>query len=147
MSKEYNLDRFIDAQENMYATYQVALKEIKAGRKVSHWIWYIFPQIKGLGKSYEANYYGIANLEEAKLYLEHEVLGKRLYEMTQALYELDNVDPDYVMGTRIDAMKLKSSMTLFEYASEDKKLFTNVLDKFFGGKRDYKTIRILEQVR
>lgn len=145
MDGGYNLTRFVEVQDSGFVTYETALKEIKAGKKVNHWIWYIFPQIKGLGTSFEADFYGIKNLEEAKLYLEHEVLGKRLREITQALYELEETNPEHVMGTRIDAMKLKSSMTLFEYASEDEKLFSDVLDKYFGGKRDERTLDILRK--
>lgn len=144
MSKQYDLERFVEAQERGY---EVALKEIKNGRKVTHWIWYIFPQVKGLGMSYEANYYGLEDAEEARLYLEHEVLGKRLLEITKVLYELDDTNPNHVMGSGIDAMKLKSSMTLFDYVSGDERLFSKVLDKYYGGQKDYNTIKILEQVK
>ena len=144
MSKQYDLERFVKMQER---DYEMALREIKNGRKQNHWIWYIFPQVKGLGMSYEANYYGIEDVEEAKLYLEHEVLGKRLLEITRVLYELDSTDPRIVMDSGIDAMKLKSSMTLFDYVSGDETLFADVLDKYYDGKKDYKTIKILEQVK
>ena len=144
MSKQYDLERFVKIQER---DYEMALREIKNGRKQNHWIWYIFPQVKGLGMSYEANYYGIEDVEEAKLYLEHEVLGKRLLEITRVLYELEDTDPRRVMGSGIDALKLKSSMTLFDYVSGDEKIFSKVLNKYYGGQKDYKTIKILEQVK
>lgn len=144
MSKQYDLERFVKIQER---DYEMALREIKNGRKQNHWIWYIFPQVKGLGTSGNANFFGIEDAEEAKLYLEHEVLGKRLLEITRVLYELEDTDPRRVMGSGIDAMKLKSSMTLFDYVSGDEKIFSKVLDKYYGGQKDYKTIKILEQVK
>lgn len=144
MSKQYDLERFVKMQER---DYEMALRELKNGRKQNHWIWYIFPQVKGLGTSGNANFFGIEDAEEAKLYLEHEVLGKRLLEITRVLYELDSTDPRIVMDSGIDAMKLKSSMTLFDYVSGDEKIFSKVLDKYYGGQKDYKTIKILEQVK
>ena len=136
----YDLEKFIRAQER---DYEIALSEIKAGRKRSHWIWYIFPQLKELGYSYKAKFFGIENLDEAKNYLAHSVLGKRLKEITEALLNLPDNNPVYVMNGEIDAVKLKSSMTLFAYASGEKdSIFHKVLEKFFCGEMDEKTIKL-----
>ena len=135
----YDLNRFLTAQERDYAQ---ALAEIRAGRKRSHWIWYIFPQLRGLGYSYNSEYYGIADAEEARQYLAHPVLGARLREITTALLELPESDPLLVMG-RPDDLKLCSSMTLFEYAAEQDSVFGKVLDKYYGGRRDAATLRML----
>ena len=134
------LNRFIKAQEN---TYLVALKEIKNGRKQSHWMWYIFPQIKGLGMSETSRYYGIDGEEEAKAYLDNEILESRLREITSELLKLNIDNPVDIFGT-IDAMKLKSSMTLFDYVS-DYKIFSQVLNKYYNGKIDKKTILLCEK--
>ena len=134
------LDRFIKAQEN---TYLVALKEIKNGRKQSHWMWYIFPQIKGLGMSETSRYYGIDGEEEAKAYLDNEILGFRLREITSELLKLNIDNPVDIFGA-IDAMKLKSSMTLFDYVSDDK-IFSQVLNKYYNGEIDEKTILLCEK--
>lgn len=134
------LDRFIKAQEN---TYLVALKEIKNGRKQSHWMWYIFPQIKGLGMSETSRYYGIDGEEEAKAYLDNEILGSRLREITSELLKLNIDNPVNIFGT-IDAMKLKSSMTLFDYVSDDK-IFSQVLNKYYNGEIDEKTILLCKK--
>ena len=109
----YDLSRFLKAQEH---SYQNALNEMKAGRKRSHWIWYIFPQLRELGKSKTAVYYGIENLDEAKEYLADETLRGRLLEISQALLELENNNSVEVMNSRIDSVKLQSSMTLFHLA-------------------------------
>ena len=114
-----NLDKFVKAQSGDYAT---ALREIKNGRKRSHWIWYIFPQMQGLGMSSMANYYGIRDLEEAKDYMEHPVLGPRLVEISEALLALDSSDPGAVMGFP-DDLKLCSCMTLFELAAPEERFF------------------------
>lgn len=134
------LDRFIKAQEN---TYLVALNEIKNGRKQSHWMWYIFPQIKGLGMSETSRYYGIDDEEEAKAYLDNEILGSRLREITSELLKLNIDNPVDIFGT-IDTMKLKSSMTLFDYVSDDK-IFSQVLNKHYNGEIDEKTILLCEK--
>lgn len=136
----YKLDRFIKAQEN---TYSIALNEIKNGRKQSHWMWYIFPQIKGLGMSETSRYYGIDGVLEAKAYLDNEILGNRLREITGELLKLDENNPFDIFGT-IDTMKLKSCMTLFDYVS-DENIFMDVLDKFYNGKVDEKTILLCEK--
>ena len=133
------LDRFLDAQRGDYAA---ALAEVRRGRKTSHWMWYIFPQIAGLGQSSTARYYSIRDLEEAREYYAHPVLGQRLREISGALLELRGSDPVAVFGG-IDSMKLKSSMTLFAVAAPDDPLFQQVLDKYYGGEQDILTLRIL----
>lgn len=131
------LQRFIDAQADSYDT---ALAEIRNGRKVTHWIWYIFPQIKGLGFSYNAQYYGISSLQEAKDYLQNELLRKRLFEITEALLQHKGEDIERIMGG-IDALKLKSSMTLFDIVFPGS-IFGEVLDEFYGGERCAKTLEL-----
>ena len=133
----YDLSRFINAQQN---NYQTALSEIKSGRKTSHWIWYIFPQLKNLGSSHNAKYYGIENLDEAKEYLSNEVLRENLLEICQALLNLQSNDIEYIMGSSIDKAKLLSSMTLFHLAKPDCKIFSEIIEKYFGGKLDNKTV-------
>ena len=132
------LDRFIKAQET---DYPIALSEIRNGRKRSHWMWYIFPQYKGLGFSSTSQYYAIQNKKEAEEYLAHPVLGKRLLEISEVLLELESNDASKVMGYP-DDMKLKSSMTLF-YLVSGNDIFKKVLDKFFDGKIDTKTEKLL----
>ena len=136
----YDLERFLSAQDNMY---EIALQEIQAGYKASHWMWFVFPQLKGLGYSSTAKYYGITGKDEAKEYLEHPVLGKRLREITSALLRVDSNNAEEVMGYP-DFLKLQSCMTLFAKISGDS-LFTDVLDKYYGGKMDEKTIAILAE--
>ena len=133
------LDRFLDAQRGDYAA---ALAEVRRGRKTSHWMWYIFPQIAGLGQSSTARYYSIRDLEEARKYYAHPVLGQRLREISGVLLDLRGSDPVAVFGG-IDSMKLKSSMTLFAVAAPDDPLFLQVLDKYYGGEQDALTLRIL----
>lgn len=134
-----DLERFVKAQEDMY---KLALNEMKAGRKRSHWMWYIFPQIKGLGFSEMANYYGISDLDEAKEYLDHPVLGSRLREISETILLIESSDPTSVFGTP-DDMKLKSSMTLFSIAAPEETVFKAVLEKFFDGNQDIKTLKII----
>ena len=133
------LDRFLDAQRGDYAA---ALAEVRRGRKTSHWMWYIFPQIAGLGQSSTARYYSIRDLEEAREYYAHPVLGQRLREISGALLELRGSDPVAVFGG-IDSMKLKSSMTLFAVAAPEDPVFQQVLDKYYGGEQDTLTLCIL----
>lgn len=139
--KEYNLERFISAQKFSYDT---ALSEIRAGKKQTHWIWYIFPQLRGLGRSKRSYDYGIENADEAGSYLAHPVLGARLIEITQALLNLPDSNPKHVMG-EIDDMKLHSCMTLFAQVSgENNSVFHKVLDKFFHGEQDSRTLSMLQ---
>ncbi len=140
MAYKYDLDRFLKMQQYDYTT---ALSEIKSGHKRSHWIWYIFPQLKGLGRSNMSEFYGIENIEEAKEYMRHPVLGSRLTEISEALLSLDSNDPLEVMGMP-DDLKLCSCMTLFEQAS-DEPVFGKVLDKYFNGARDKRTIKLLNK--
>ena len=135
---KFNLDRFLDGQRFGYET---ALQEIRNGKKENHWIWYIFPQLKGLGKSPNSNYYGITGMEEAKAYLEHPVLGARLREACTALLEQSPLTvQDMFQG--VDILKLCSSMTLFDAACPDD-LFGNVLKEFFDNRKDPITMRML----
>lgn len=136
------LNRFLEAQKYSYET---ALEEIKKGKKMSHWMWYIFPQIKGLGHSETAIYYEIKSLEEAKAYLEHDVLRNRLLQLTDELLLLTANNPIEIFGY-VDAMKLKSCMTLFEYIS-DIENFGKVLEKFYQGLRDEYTITICSSMQ
>lgn len=129
------LQRFIEAQND---SYDQALKEIRNGRKLTHWIWYIFPQMKGLGFSYNSEYYGITSLQEARDYLENELLRKRLFEITESLLMHKGKDIESIMGD-IDALKLKSSMTLFD-AVKPGSIFGEVLDEFYGGERCRRTL-------
>ena len=134
MSDVYDLQRFVDAQDRG-GTYDRALAELRDGRKTSHWMWFVFPQIAGLGSSPMAQRYAISSLDEARAYLAHPVLGDRLRESARALTDLDTRSPDEVLGG-IDAMKLRSSMTLFMRAAPDEPLFARVLDQYFGGAAD-----------
>lgn len=131
------LNRFLDAQEY---DYELALNEIKNGRKVNHWMWYIFPQIRGLGESSTSIYYGIKDLDEARNYLNHEILGSRLIEITNELLKLETCDSNEIFGS-IDSMKLKSCMTLFDIVSSND-IFNKVLEKYYNGTKDELTISI-----
>lgn len=134
-----DLERFIKAQEY---SYPIALKEIQNGRKMGHWIWYVFPQLKGLGNSYNSEYYGIADLEEAKAFLNHPVLAQRLREITEALLGLpEHITARDILGG-IDAMKVKSSMTLFYMVSKEQ-LYKDVLDRYYNGEMDTQTLNLL----
>ena len=135
------LERFIEPQEQ---DYEQALKEIRNGRKVSHWIWYIFPQLRGLGKSYMSDYYGIRDLDEAKAFLQDPYLGKNLQKISEALLNLDNDNATQIMG-RPDDMKLKSSMTLFACADPENAVFEKVLEKFYNGHKDGRTLKMLSK--
>lgn len=135
----YDLSRFLDAQRLCYAE---ALQEIRNGLKAGHWIWFIFPQIAGLGVSFNSTFYAISGLDEAKAYLREPTLRARLLEISGALLALESNDPIAVMGD-IDAKKLCSSMTLFAVAEPSCEVFRQVLDKFYGGKPDCRTLNIL----
>lgn len=129
------LQRFVEAQEEIYAR---ALAEICRGAKRGHWMWFVFPQLKGLGRSAMAQRYAIASIDEAKAYLDHPLLGARYIECVSALQDLTGHDPVPVFGA-VDAMKLRSSLTLFEAAS-GKPLFGAALDRWFGGERNKRTL-------
>ena len=131
----YRLSRFVEAQTDTHAQ---ALAELHAGRKTSHWMWFVFPQVAGLGRSSTAQRYAISGLDEARAYLAHPVLGPRLVEAAQALTDLDGADPVAVFGS-IDAVKLRSSMTLFAHADPDQPVFRAVLEQYFGGAEDEAT--------
>ena len=137
----YDLDRFIKAQDSEMYTYTDALNEITEGHKQGHWIWYVFPQIKGLGHSYRSEFYGIASTEEAKAYLGNPILGKRLRDITQAFLDCNNPSAFNILGFP-DVLKVQSCMTLFDIVSPND-IFNNVLDKYYEGKRCEKTIRRL----
>ena len=136
MHINHQLDRFIEAQQK---DYDIAFQEMQRGRKQSHWMWYIFPQLKGLGFSSTSQYYGIKDLDEATGYLQHEVLGERLIRICQVLVGLKTNDAHQVFG-RPDDLKLKSSMTLFAAVPNADPVFEMVLEKFFDGRRDEKTM-------
>ena len=128
---EVNLNRFVVAQESPYFGYDVALKEIRAGKKSSHWIWYIFPQMRGLGRSHYAQFYGIVDVAEATAYLNHQVLGARLREISQALLEHRAMSAEQILGG-IDACKVRSCMTLFNRLAPNE-VFGQVLEAFYDG--------------
>lgn len=136
--KDHSLERFVDAQERMY---ERALEEVKSGKKLSHWIWYIFPQLKGLGMSGNSYYYGIDDIEEARAYLHHPVLGARLREITSVFLDSVGKNAQDVFGY-LDAMKVRSCMTLFNEVSNDD-LFRKVLERYYSGLADEKTLTIL----
>ena len=139
MSDNYNLNRFLEAQES---TYQTALNEIKNGRKRSHWMWFIFPQVAGLGFSETSKFYAIKSIAEATAYLNHPVLGKRLIEITDELLSLEGKTANQIFGSPDDA-KLRSSMTLFNAVSQENSVFRNVLTKYFASQEDAKTLQLL----
>lgn len=137
---QYDLSRYVMVHQQ---DYQRALAEIQNGRKISHWMWYIFPQLRGLGRSTISQRYAIQNLEEAKAFLAHPYLGSHLVEISNALLSLKTNNPREVFG-HPDDMKLKSSMTLFAHATKENQVFLAVLEKYYGGKQDSKTLMLLE---
>lgn len=140
---ELDIERFVEAQESEYWGYAKALQEICRGEKHGHWIWYIFPQLRGLGHSGNAQFYGIEDLHEAREYLAHPVLGARLREITEAaLSHADDRLAIELMGSEIDALKLKSSMTLFDKVCPGD-IFADVLDAFYDGERCHRTLSML----
>ncbi|MDB4903802.1 MAG: calpastatin [Mucilaginibacter sp.] len=141
MTKENDLKRFLDAQQT---DYQVALTEVKSGRKKSHWIWYIFPQIQGLGLSETSKYYAIKDIHEAEEYLKHPVLGSRLIHICNELLQLKQNNANDIFGSP-DDLKLKSSMTLFAALPDANPVFQSVLEKFFNGTKDIKTLQIIQE--
>ncbi|WP_031550341.1 DUF1810 domain-containing protein [Parvularcula oceani] len=139
MDDPYDLKRFIDAQEPSYAR---ALEELRAGRKQTHWIWYVFPQIGGLGSSPTAQRFSIRSLEEASAYLAHPVLGQRLREATQAVLDLQGRSAHDIFGSP-DDLKFRSCMTLFERAAAEPRLYALALDRYYDGERDQETLKRL----
>ena len=134
------VDRFVHAQED---TYNLALEEVRSGKKRSHWMWYVFPQIRGLGRTMHSLFFSINDIDEAKEYLAHPILGKRLIEISQALLSLDTNDAHSIFGSP-DDLKLRSCMTLFDVVRHDS-IFSKVLAKFFDGERDALTLNILAE--
>ena len=137
---KYDIDRFIEMHK-LY--YQVALEEIKDGHKKSHWMWYIFPQLKGLGHSQKSEYYGISNIEEVKEYMCNDYLKNNMLEICNELIKLDD-NIDNIFGYP-DNLKLLSSMTLFDYVFPNIKIFKSIIDKFYNGNKDQKTLDLLNK--
>ena len=137
-----NLDRFVKAQEEIYSR---ALAEIKLGDKRSHWMWFIFPQLDGLGYSSTARFYAIKGTEEARAYLKHPVLGKRLSECSEALLKLSGKSVEEIFGYP-DDLKLRSSITLFASVSQPGSVFARVLEQYYASQPDGKTLELLKQV-
>jgi uncharacterized protein (DUF1810 family) len=135
----YDLRRFLDAQDRVYDT---VVGELRNGAKRSHWIWFIFPQLRGLGHSPAAVRYGIASLEEARAYLAHDILGPRLRECTRLVAAIDGRSADDIFGWP-DNLKVRSSMTLFAHATDDNADFHAVLEKFYGGEEDRVTVELM----
>lgn len=142
MEDIYNLQRFIKEQQRDYTT---AYVEVSQGKKRSHWMWYIFPQIVGLGMTATSHKYSIKSIDEAKAYIAHPYLGKNLINISKVLLSLDENDPYKIFGSP-DYLKLCSSMTLFAEAAPEEEVFQKVIEKYYGGKRDERTIAILEEL-
>jgi len=138
MDDPYRLERFVQAQDTG-GTFQRAVAELRAGRKVTHWMWFVFPQVEGLGLSAMSQRYAISGLAEARAYLQHPVLGTRLVECATVLAATDGKSAAEILGA-VDAMKLRSSMTLFAAAAPDQPAFSAVLTKYFGGSPDEATL-------
>ncbi len=139
----FDLQRFLDAQSR---TYDQAIAELRAGAERTHWMWFVLPQIAGLGRSGMAQRFAISGLDEARAYLAHPTLGRRLVECATTLTGLDTADPERVFGP-VDAMKLRSSMTLFAHAAPDEPVFREVLDHYFQGVEDDATVSRLRESR
>jgi uncharacterized protein (DUF1810 family) len=139
----FDLRRFVDAQDRVYDT---VLAELRNGAKRSHWIWFVFPQLRGLGRSATAQRYGISSLDEARAYLAHSVLGSRLRECTGLVAAIDGRSVDEIFGWP-DNLKVRSSMTLFAHATDDNTGFRAVLDKFYDGQEDPATVELLSSAR
>ncbi len=135
-----SLNRFLSAQQN---TYPQVVKELRNGKKTTHWMWFIFPQIEGLGHNSTAKYYSIKTIEEAKEYITHPILGARLLECSKIILEIENKTADDIFGYP-DNAKLKSSMTLLNFVTPEHKVFAEVLKKYFSGKQDEQTLSILQ---
>ena len=141
MTDPHRLHRFVDAQD-AHGTYDGAVRELREGRKRGHWMWFVFPQVAGLGRSATAQHYALAGAEEARAYLAHPVLGARLRECARVVADLPETDPVRVLG-EVDAVKLRSSMTLFAAVAPDEPVFRAVLDRCFAGEDDPETLRRL----
>lgn len=139
MKDAYNLQRFVDAQQPLF---QQVLTELEAGQKRSHWMWFVFPQIAGLGRSATAQHYAIGSIGEARAYLAHPLLGPRLRESVDVLLALPTSDAEAVFGG-VDALKARSSLTLFAQAEPAEPRFGRALTKYFGGERDQATLGLL----
>ena len=142
MEDPYDLERFVTAQDSG-GTYRQALAELKSGMKRSHWMWFVFPQLAGLGHSETARRYAISSLDEARAYIRHDVLGPRLREVAAAVASVDGRSAVQIFGS-IDARKLHSSMTLFRLAAPGESVFRDVLDRYFDGVPDPATDQLLE---
>ena len=140
MEDKFNLTRFVSAQN---AVYQTVIDELKAGRKRTHWMWYIFPQLKHLGRSTNAKFYGLSDADEVKAYLNHPILGQRLREVSETILSLPTDNAVEVFGG-IDSRKLKSSMTLFDSVSPND-IFSKILEKYFQSRLDPLTQKLLAQ--
>ncbi|MDV8078123.1 DUF1810 domain-containing protein [Rhodococcus sp. IEGM 1370] len=138
---EYDLQRFVDAQDPVWTA---VTKELKAGRKQTHWMWFVFPQLAGLGRSATAQHFGIADLTEAKLYLSHEALGPRLKKAARLVVAAEGRTVDEIFGYP-DNLKLHSSMTLFAEATKGQSVFGEVLQKYFAGEFDGPTLDLLDE--
>lgn len=143
MTDIYNIQRFLDAQKS---NYEIALSELQKGKKIGHWIWYIFPQIKGLGVSTISEYYSISCKNEARSYIDNPVLRDRLIEISETLLSIENKTILEIMKYP-DNIKLQSSMTLFAEIAPEYNVFQKVLNKFYGGAKDLKTLYILQNVK
>lgn len=141
MTDRHDMQRFVDAQASSYGK---VLAELRAGKKRSHWMWFIFPQLRGLGSSRNAEFYGIASLAEARAYLAHPVLGERLRECVSAMLGVRGASAEEVLGF-VDAMKLHSCLTLFHKADPAETLFSKALNRFFGAAIDDRTLRLLDK--
>jgi uncharacterized protein (DUF1810 family) len=143
VNDQYNLNRFITAQEPVYEN---VCRELAAGRKSSHWIWYVFPQLKGLGRSSNSEYYGLASLDEARAYLNHPVLGPRMIHCTELVNNTIGRTIDEVLGP-VDKLKFHSSMTLFALAAPEQPVFKEALRKYFDGELDEITLELIDEGR
>jgi uncharacterized protein (DUF1810 family) len=139
VADSHDLARFIDAQEPLYHT---VIEELRAGRKRTHWMWFVFPQLRQLGRSQTAVHYGIASRDEAVVYLAHDLLGPRLRECARLVAAVDGRSAEQVMGP-VDALKLRSSMTLFARMTDDDQDFSRVLERFYDGESDPLTVELL----
>ena len=139
----YHLQRFVDAQEQVFDN---VLAELQQGRKYGHWIWFIFPQLKGLGRSSTSEFYGISSLAEAEAYMEHPLLGPRLIQCTELVIAAETGHAEEIFG-EVDAMKFRSCMTLFAQAAPANRVFTDALEKYFGDEPDGVTLSYLKGPR